>query len=249
MNFEVMRLCPAQLLDINPADVLDGGLYRKCNTYKGGGGYDQFPAIYERRFGPTPDLNNQFVVQLKGCPLRCPYCYVTKEGVSHGESVKVSSSELSAAFARSGCSVFHLMGGAPALHLRKWPDLLAHLHGEVFHSDFLLLEGEYDLGLLREIAQYKNSLYAVSIKGSSQAEFRANTGVELNEPLLRRNMEILAKSGISTYYTFTGMPPESVQAFKEEYGSLVSFEDAFVIDLVHYKALDYQNPAAADSRV
>lgn len=118
----------------------------------------------------------------------------------------------------------------------------------MFHSDLLLLEGEYDLGLLREIAQYKNSLYAVSIKGSSPAEFKSNTGVDLNEPLLRRNMEILAKSGISTYYTFTGMPPESVQAFKEEYGSLVSFEDAFVIDLVHYKALDYQNPDMANSR-
>lgn len=69
MNFEVMRLCPAQLLDINHADILEGGLYRKCNTYKGGGGYDQFPAIYQRRFGPTPGLNNQFVVQLKAA--RC----------------------------------------------------------------------------------------------------------------------------------------------------------------------------------
>lgn len=216
MIFDVMKLCSAQLLDIHSDDVLEGGLYRKCNTYRGGGGYDQFPAIYQRRFGATPSLNDQFVVQLKGCPLRCPYCYVTEEGVSRGESVKVSSAELVAAFTRSGCSVFHLMGGAPALHLRKWPDLLANLNGEVFHSDFLLVEEEYDTGLLREIAQYKNSLYAISIKGSSKTEFKSNTGVELDESLLQRNMETLVKSGINTYFTFTGMPQVSIETFKKK---------------------------------
>lgn len=35
-KWPVMPLCKAQLQDINPDDVLNGGLYRRCNTYKGG---------------------------------------------------------------------------------------------------------------------------------------------------------------------------------------------------------------------
>jgi len=131
------------------------------------------------------------------------------------------------------------MGGAPALHLRKWPDLLSHFTGEIFHSDFLLLEGLYDQGLLREIAQYQHSLYAVSIKGCNPAEFRANTNTEFNEDLFNKNLEAILDSGLNIYFTFTGMPSKSVAAFKEKYGKIASFEDSFSIDLVHYKALDY----------
>ena len=239
MFWDVMPLCKAQLLDVNPNDILEGGLYRKCNTYKGGGGYDQFPAIYEQRVRPTPDLHNQFVVQLKGCPLRCPYCYVTEEGVSTGSSVQVSSKDMAASFYRSGCAVFHLMGGAPALQLRKWPDLLDQLHGEPFHSDFLLLEGEYDIGLLREIAQYKNALYAVSIKGGTPEEFWVNTNAVLDEQLFEQNLETILVSGLNIYFTFTGMAQGSIESFKRKYGPLTSFEDSFAIDLVHYKAMDY----------
>lgn len=239
MLWDVMPLCKAQLLDVNPSDILESGLYRKCNTYKGGGGYDQFPAIYERRVGSVPGLNNQFVVQLKGCPLRCPYCYVTEKGVSTGSSIQVSSEDIAASFYRSGCTVFHLMGGAPALQIRKWPDLLAQLHGEPFHSDFLLLEGKYDIGLLQEIAQYRNSLHAVSIKGGNPEEFRVNTNTILNERLFEQNLETILASGLNIYFTFTGMAQESIESFKRRYGPLTSFENSFAIDLVHYKAMDY----------
>ena len=69
----VVPLCKAQLEDVNPLDVLNGGLYRRCNTYKGGGGYDKFPEIWERRLGKgETKLNDQFVVQVQGCPLHCP---------------------------------------------------------------------------------------------------------------------------------------------------------------------------------
>jgi len=96
-KWPVVPLCRAQLQDVSPIDILNDGLYRKCNTYKGGGGYDKFPAIFERRFGPAPNLHDQFVVQLAGCPLRCPYCYVTEAGV-HGKSRRISTNSLVAAF-------------------------------------------------------------------------------------------------------------------------------------------------------
>lgn len=43
MKWPVVPLSEGQLKDVNPADILEEGLYRKCDTYRGGGGYDQFP--------------------------------------------------------------------------------------------------------------------------------------------------------------------------------------------------------------
>lgn len=241
--WNVMKLCDAQLRDINPADVLNNGLYRKCNTYKGGGGYDQFPAIYAKRNNiAETGLNNQFVVQLRGCPLRCPYCYVTQEGVSTGECVDVSTDDLIKDYNDSNCHVFHLMGGAPALYMENWAELIHGLNDSIFHSDFLLLEKSYDISVLKEIAGYKNALYAVSIKGSTPEEFKKNTGVDLNERLLFSNLEKLYSYKIPFYITFTGMSDESIQTFKNKALTLLGnndiFRDSFKIDLVHYKALD-----------
>lgn len=237
--WQVVPLCKAQLQDVNPSDLLNGGLYRKCNTYKGGGGYDKFPQIFNTRMGTNrTDLNNQFVVQLKGCPLRCPYCYVTHSGI-WGKAVELTTEQLVRDFRDSGCSVFHLMGGAPALYLNQWPDLLNKLNGEVFHSDFVPLEGDYDIGVLKEIASYPNSLYAVSIKGANQREFQKNTGVNLNEVLLEKNLEKLFQAKVPCYFTFTGMSEESIQEFIGNHKQY-PFKDSFNIDLVQYKALDYK---------
>ena len=82
-NFKwpVVPLCEKQLRDIRQKDILEDGLYRLCDIYRGGGGYDQFINIYNKRFGTSLTDGRQFVVQLYGCPLRCPYCYVTEDGV------------------------------------------------------------------------------------------------------------------------------------------------------------------------
>lgn len=234
----VVPLCDAQLQDVNPNDILESGLFRKCNTYRGGGGYDKFPEIYNRRMGQNrSDLNNQFVVQLQGCPLKCPYCYVTQDGIN-GPATKVTTESMVRSYRDSGCSVFHLMGGAPALYLNQWPELLEQLGDEVFHSDLLCVEGEYDRGALRELAQHKNSLYAVSIKGSRPEEFKKNTGMEFPAQLFERNLRALHEEGVPYYFTFTGMSQESVSFFEWSYPGY-DYRDSFAIQLVHYKALDY----------
>ena len=52
-------------------------------------------------------------------------------------------------------------------------------------------------------------------------------------------MEKLLESGVSVYFTFTGMTTESIQQFKDEHKDW-PFEDSFGINLVHYKALDWK---------
>lgn len=240
-NWKVMHLCDRQLRDINSKDILNNGLYRRCDTYKGGGGYDKFPNIYKMRAGQDGNYNEQFVVQLKGCPLRCPYCYVTVDGVHSGAYSLISTDQLIKDFNDSKLPVFHLMGGAPALYIDYWKEILDRLNAQdVFHSDLLLLEGEYSKDTIKALSSYKNSLYAVSIKGGNAAEFKKNTGVILNENLFWRNLDMVVDCGLPFYLTYTGMTDQSVEFFKnvviKRYGEQI-INDSFAIQLVQYNAL------------
>lgn len=241
MNWQVVPICERQLRDVNPADLLNDGLYRKCNTYKGGGGYDQFPKIYAKRYGIHGSLHDQFVVQLYGCYFKCPYCYVTPDGV-FGAPVEVNTDKLIEDFIASGCTVFHLMGGAPDMQYEHWVDIMKKLpEYAVFHSDLMLAGPEYKVPVLWEWGKY-DYLHAVSIKGGGTAEFANNTGKEPDWEYMLQNLDALCSAEVHFYVTFTGMTPETIQLFKERcdsYGiSRDIFADAFPITIRHYAALD-----------
>lgn len=238
----LVPMCERQRRDIDPADLLKNNLYRRCRTYKSGGGYDQFPAIYAKRKGISAEgLDNQFVAQVYGCSMRCPYCYVTPQGV-FGNVICVSTETMVQDFRDSGCSVFHLMGGAPALYLHMWPELLSVLDGAPFHSDFILNERLYDTAVLKKISQYKNALYAVSIKGCSEAQYRERTGVVVDMQKLFTNLSKLIDNDIDFYLTFTGMTDEEVTKWtilaQESIGAGSYLQDAFSIAIRDYKALE-----------
>ncbi len=245
-SWEVMKLCERQLRDVNPEDVLKGGLYRKCNTYKAGGGYDKFPEIFEKRFHSRLLDYTQFVVQLRGCPNNCPYCYVTDSGVRSGECVRISTQEMVDDFNESGLSVFHLMGGALALYLRDWHELLERLPGNIiFHSDFLCTELPYEDYVLRDLYGFsRQCLFAVSVKGATVSEFKKNTGVFYNEMLFWSNLERLVINKIPFYITFTGMPEYSRHIWMSKCINRFGYdqaykilEDSFSIDIIEYEAL------------
>lgn len=220
-SFPVVPICDAQKLDVREEDLLMGGLYRKCNTYRGGGGYDQFNKIWKKRMGYSIDPT-QFVVQLKGCPLNCPYCYVTREGVK-GYSVRVTNYEMLFAYKESKCEVFHLMGGAPALYLHDWKSIADRV--KVFHSDFILVEHEYNINDLIGLP----GLHAVSLKDSL-----IYSTDQIN--MIFRNLKKIVDSGIDFYLTFTGndsMKKDIVNYFGEWI-----LRDSFVIDIVNYDALE-----------
>lgn len=244
----VVPLCELQRLDVRDEDLLEGGLYRKCNTYRGGGGYDQYPVIAEARFGRR--YIEQFVAQLQGCPLRCPYCYVTPEGV-RGIAVHVTTSDLVASFKQSKQEVLHLMGGAPALYLQHWPELLDLLGSDVpFHSDFLLCEGVYTKQMIRQVCR-DNCLYAIGIKGIDHWSWQRNTGLDMPYPdrLILHNLLQIFTAGEpkNFYFTFTNL----VDAIAQEYLNWLQgvflhehclditpfIRDYFCIDLIKYNAI------------
>ncbi len=237
-DFPVVPLCKAQLKDVNPVDVLMGEMFRICNVYKGGGGYDKFPAIAYKRTGIKTD--KQFVVQLKGCPLKCSYCYVTPEGIN-GIAEFYASERLVKIFDTclhtDDTKVFHLMGGAPALYIDYWHHIIEKLpNGTLFHSDLMLIENDYSV-VDFEPLKASNCLYAVSIKGNNAEEFFEQTRTKLDEALFWKNFDTIVDSGISFYITFTDInPAEIYQQIADRYG-LDVLEDSFTIKKVEYEAI------------
>lgn len=240
VDWRVVPISAGQRLDVREDDLLNDGLYRRCSTYRGGGGYDRFPDICERRIGVR--ASEQFIVQLYGCNLDCPYCYVTREGV-WGSFERVYTRDLVDAFVQSGQQVFHLMGGAPALTMHRWPELLDALFTRcpdaVFHSDLMLSEGLYDRGILDLIARPR-CLYAVNVKGTTAKEWWRNTRKNWDENLFWLNIGRLEKIHANLYFTFTGISGALVHEFWRRCQSYavprVMQEDHFIIDLIDYNA-------------
>lgn len=245
MTWKVVPLSAGQRLDVRPKDLINDGLFRRCSTYRGGGGYDEFPRIAARRFGGHPDeYSEQFVVQLKGCNLDCPYCYVTRAGV-WGPHRTITTSQLVDAFVESGLPVFHLMGGAPALQMRQWPRLIDYLQYKcpdaVFHSDLMLTEGCYDVSTLTDLSSRQRCLYAVNVKGTTPEEWFANTRKPLDEELFWSNWRAIQHAGLPAYVTFTAVVRDTLNAFwiRARHNDIdvdLWRRDHFVIDLIDYDA-------------
>lgn len=247
-SWPVVPFCERQLLDIDPKDVLPGGVFRICDVYKSGGGYDKFPQICEKRFGRKVNPV-QFVVQLRGCHLKCSYCYVTPEGIWGEDYINFSPDSLIEEFllARKSMNinmdVFHLMGGAPGLYLSSWPELIDLLSSVdsnfIFHSDLLLTEKLYNIDELVDISQ-SNCLYAVNIKGVTPEDYKRNTGCSLDPFLLWENLNRLVMCNVPFYMTFTNPDMNHYDSFIERlcrtHGE-ETLKDSFIIDLIDYDAL------------
>lgn len=241
MKWPVVPLSQGQMMDVREEDVLNNGLYRKCSTYRGGGGYDQFPYICERRFGQK--MSNQFIVQLQKCVLDCHYCYVTRAGV-WGPPEDKSTDDLVNDFLLSGQEVFHLMGGAPAIYLDRWPALIdAVMEAKpdaIFHSDLMLIEGSYKPETLKALCRDR-CLFAVNIKGLDDEDWYKNTRIPPKWDLFWGNWRLLQWLGLPYYTTFTGVPHDKVDDFWIEASKhgIEKDSDSYIIDLIEYEATSH----------
>lgn len=131
-------------------------------------------------------------------------------------------------------------GGAPALYIEYWLEILHKLNNYVFHSDFLLVEKPYDKNILKQISEYGNAVFAVSIKASTGEEFYQNTRTIFNEKLFYSNLDKLVESKIRFYLTFTVMSDTSIITMKNRlslrYGEWI-LNHSFSIPIINYKAL------------
>lgn len=240
-KFPVVPISSNQLLDVRDSDLVKDGLYRKCDTYRGGGGYDQFPIIANKQLGKP--YHHQLVVQLQKCNLDCPYCYVTRQGV-WGEPVLKNGEEIVQDFLSSGQQTLHLMGGAPALYIEHWSEIINVLPKEyIFHSDLMLTEKIYKRNILNQISQ-SHCLYAVNIKGTTPKEWEENTRKPLNVELFWNNLQAIFDCNVPCYFTFTAC--SCIQGWFDEVETILGTDvvewvkrDWYNIDLINYDALPY----------
>ncbi len=247
-QWKVVPLSEGQLKDVREEDILEGGLFRMCETYRGGGGYDMFLAISAKRTGY--EHHRQFIVQLFGCNLDCPYCYVTREGV-WGPWTAVPTSELVESFMRAqvhaGATVFHLMGGAPALQLDHWPELIQALWQKapypwIFHSDLMLTERDYDPRVLQQLMTPR-ALFAVDVKGLTDEEHLKNTRKPWLQERFWFNLNKLEALRVPFYFTFTNIADRRpLWDWYDKYWPGLKHRrqgESFTIELIQYDALAY----------
>jgi len=237
----IVPFCKRQLHDINKEHIISDTL-RWCDIETAMNGIDRFRSIYKRRF--NVDTNPRHIVtQVYGCTNSCAYCYVTPDGVwglpVHKEIKEVFDIEKNQ---YPNDAVLHLMGGAPALYLKEWPDLMRYIVSMnptyVFHSDFLLNEGLYEEDVLDRITMAMNRerppLFAVSIK-----KFQLSY-------LQIENLYRLVSHRVAFYITFTGMAEAIVASFKRSLLCLgfneSIFADSYNIPIyMGFKALNKNN--------
>lgn len=242
--WKIVPISKNQLLDVNDSDLIENGHFRLCQTYKGGGGYDQFPYIaVQHGLVESPELaNRQFIAQLYACNLDCPFCYVTRSGV-WGEYVIYNTEQLIQEWINAkithNVNVFHLMGGAPALQLKYWYEIIELLeNNDIFHSDLMLSESYYQTNTIKQLNK-PNVLLAVNIKGTNKEQWEQNTRKPYNERLLEYNLnQILDNLDSNRWYiTFTNIPKINSEQFIEKYKLYNQIN--FSIDLIDYNAVDF----------
>ena len=155
--------------------------------------------------------------------------------------MEYTSEELVKEFLKTGCDVFHLMGGSPGIYVEFWPELIGMLdnYGRgIFHSDLTLTEKRLNRPLLQAISQ-PECLYAVNVKGVSAEDYYKNTGKDFNSSMFWLNLWDLYICNVPFYMTFTNPNRVEYKAFTDHIRNLYDealLDDSFIIDLIDYKA-------------
>jgi len=134
------------------------------------------------------------------------------------------------------------MGGAPALYLPHWKEVIDRLAVEhpqaIFHSDLLLTESVYKAEWLEPLLA-PHVLLAVDIKGVTAQEYETNTRKPFYEDRFWHNLNLLNKMGVDFYITFTNVSASNRAKFWSKCGPNFTGKhekDSFTIDLIDYEA-------------
>ncbi len=239
---EILPIMP--IGEIQKTDIRDEhrlGYFRICASFKDikrQKGFDRFPHFAVNLFGKTLEhWNYHLIVQLRGCPLKCPFCYVDDEGLRilppHNLPIKDLVLQAKSIIAKDKrLHVFHLMGGAPAMYVNSWDKILNIMNENkmsdiIFHSDIVLVEPDIVPGFftsLRKTAKHPNHLIAICIKGINEKNLIENSGVK-NLIYIKyiNNLRKVIDTGINFYLTLVNPDINDLPVFLDylikEYGS------------------------------
>lgn len=196
MKVPISKIGELQRKDIEDSSgiVLYDDYARICTVVKPNGGIgDRSPYRMAEMFGGEwQDYNNQYVIQVAGCPLDCPYCYVDNlEEDTYWTAVSVVENFLAfrwqfRAEYHESLKVLHFMGGAPGIYCAFWPELRAEmdlcgLENVILFTNVILVEWRLRGVLPWHFMTLHNFVVEGCLKGTSRKNFIRNTRCDLFE--------------------------------------------------------------------
>lgn len=244
MRIPISKIGPLQLKDIEDSSeiVLYDDFARICTVVKPGRGIgDCSPYRMAEMFGGKwQDYNNQYVIQVAGCPLDCRYCYVDNlrediswTAISVVENFKAFRWDL-AQFHES-VNVLHFMGGAPGVYCDFWRELREELdfrgcENVILFSDVIFVENCTHNVRPWSCMDLDKFIVAGCLKGTNRWNFRYNTGTDLFDLAMTEMRMYLCHDNF--YLTLIGYDTQDLFTIY----SLVDSRRVDLLNIVEYEA-------------
>lgn len=194
MKVPISKIGELQRKDIEDSSgiVLYDDYARICTTVKPDGGIGDRSSyrMAEMFGGEWQDYNNQYIIQVAGCPLDCRYCYVdNQEEDTCWSAISVVSNfmafrwQLRTEFHES-LKVLHFMGGAPGVYCAFWRELrheldYQHCENVILFSDVIFVEAWTRQVRPWNYMDLDRFIVAGCLKGTDRGSFEQNTGKDL----------------------------------------------------------------------
>ncbi len=202
MMIPISKIGPVQLRDVENSTglVYHDEYYRLCEVVKSDKAFDNRGDCSPYRMaslfgGDWRDYNYHFIVQVAGCPLSCPYCYVDNFKIDLQISIAalvndfVEFREMIRSLYSIDVRVFHLMGGAPAVYAECWPEIRHALDAlgqedVILFSDVVFVENRYFGKQPWDYLGLDMFVLTGCLKGVNDKNFYLNTGRDMFDTAL-----------------------------------------------------------------
>jgi len=240
MRVPISKIGELQRKDIEDSSgiVLYDDFARICTVVKPNGGIgDRSPYRMAKMFGGEwQNYNNQYVIQVAGCPLDCSYCYVD----NLEEDTRWTAISVVANFLAFRCevhkplNVLHFMGGAPGVYCDFWRELREELDfrgcsNVILFSNVIFVEAFTHNVLPWSCMDLPNFIVEGCLKGTNQENFRRNTGTDLFSQAVAEMRRYLVHDNF--YLTLIGYD-------KKDLSTIYSWVDPLRIDLLNTVAYE-----------
>ena len=187
-HFEISKIGPLQKLDLLDSECVPiYSKYGRVHRVKKHNGLDAInddsPIRLSDMFNrPMDSLSNHFIIQVAGCELDCPVCYVDNKNWDTTFNAQDLVDEFTK-FKRvvPSLNVFHLMGGNPGRFASGWSILREELNSRTYKNIILLtnvlfIENELYANIPWTKLELDNFVIAGCLKGTNKQNFIDNTG-------------------------------------------------------------------------
>lgn len=193
MKIPISKIGPLQKIDVKKAGRYHDDYGRVCQVIQSKNWHGDLSSLrIAKLFGKHwQHWDKHFVVQVAGCSLKCPYCYVD----NLNPDKIVTAKELVSLFFEFSeivpdLNVFHLCGGMPARYPKFWEELRDELNNTGLREVVLLTDTVFVEHTIYNVFPWcyiELPYFALvgCLKGTTRQNFFVNTGQNLFDEALK----------------------------------------------------------------